>query len=55
MLKFPIGEKEIDFDPSCVKNYYLSLGYEEIKIGVPLDHTQYISNKTQVKRKQYGL
>ena len=55
VLKCPIGEKEIEFDPAHSKDYYLNLGYEEVNIGVAPDRTQYLSNNTQAKRKQYGL
>eukprot|EP00957_Ditylum_brightwellii_P210024 15364486-Ditylum_brightwellii.AAC.2 len=31
VLKCPLSEKEIEFDPACSKDSYLNLDYEEVK------------------------
>ena len=51
----PIGLKNVFFDPDKDKATYQMEGWKEVKIGTPIERTQYIKNYVQARRKQYGL
>ena len=55
VLKAPLGIKDIEFDMNKTKEMYLNEKYEEIRIGLAPQRTQFLTNNYQAKRKQYGL
>ena len=55
VLKAPLGIKDIEFDMNKTKEMYLNENYEEIRIGLAPQRTQFLTNNCQAKRKQYGL
>lgn len=55
VLVAPPGMKEIEYDASKSKQFYLDIGFKEVKIGVANEYTQALPNNMQARRKQYGL
>ena len=56
VLLVPLGMKEIIFEESTPKKYYLEQGYKEFKIGIaPGERLQLIGHRLQARHKQYGL
>ena len=51
----PPGTKDIEFDQAADKEYYLSIGFKEAKVGIAPELIHYLANNTQSQRKQYGL
>ena len=55
VLKYPLGEMEVEYDPNLSKQAYLDQGFVEVDIGIAPERTQYLAGNIQAKRKQYGL
>lgn len=55
VLAAPPGLKEILYNKEKSKDEYILEGYVEVKVGVPVTRTKYLSNHIQATRKQYGL
>ena len=55
ILIAPASMKEVKYDPSKSKQYYLSLGFKEVLIGTAPERIYNIDYFTHAKRKQYGL
>jgi predicted GIY-YIG superfamily endonuclease len=55
VLAAPPGIKDIEFEADVSKDYYLSKGFKEVKVGVAPERTKALKQNTQAKRKQYGL
>ena len=55
VLKYVAGQKYVEFEPNIPKEDYIHSGFEEVKIGIASERTQYLPNNIQEKRNQYGL
>ena len=55
ILVAPPGIKDIDFDTNSSKEFYVNLGFREVKVGIAPDRTVPLKRDIQAKRKQYGL
>ena len=55
VLKSVVGKKYVEFEPNIPKEDYIHSGFEEVKIGIASERTQYLPNNIQEKRNQYGL
>ena len=55
LLKCPIGDREIVYDPTRTQDSYIQEGFVEILVGPAPERTQLLQNNVQAKRKQYGL
>ena len=55
ILVAPPGIKDIDFDTNSSKEFYVNLGFREVKVGIAPERTVPLKRDIQAKRKQYGL
>ena len=55
VLVAPLGIKDIEYDITTLKIWYLDRGFVEVNIGIAPQRTHQLSNNIQAQRKQYGL
>ena len=55
VLAAPPGIQDVTFNPSQHKQFYINMGFTEVKVGPYLDRTKQLKNAMQGKRKIYGL